>query len=255
MNTDECASNTRKYSESISTNENYDYLPINFPQNILNSTQGISSDFTFEFEVKAQNDAHILFCGDQVIDPLYDPRTQNDKCMELVIGGWDNGRSTFRGSAGDQLINLIIPFIYHDTDDSKPLDPDNFRLFKISFTETGAIQVFRVSNATKQLEYNNLPRDENGVLTETVDNDYYYDQTPWMERNDWVNYVRSIFGSDMIQSVKSIGFATGWGSAGEWNVIVKNLGPCGANGSCVDGIDSFTCECDAGWEGDLCTPF
>ena len=36
---------------------------------------------------------------------------------------------------------------------------------------------------------------------------------------------------------------------GKWDTLVYN--PC-ANGICIAGIDSFTCDCDTGWEGDLC---
>ena len=30
------------------------------------------------------------------------------------------------------------------------------------------------------------------------------------------------------------------------------LNPCQNNGSCTDGINSFTCNCTAGWGGDTC---
>ena len=205
------------YKESIFTNANYDYLPINFPDTVLDGVNGVTSGFTFEVEIKAKNDAHILFCEDQKIDPRNNPPSQNNKCMELVIGGWGNGRSIFRGSPQNHQ-NSLSPFMSHNSNNPRPLDPRNFRLFKISFTENGDIQVFRVSDAKKQLEYNNLPRNVNGVLTDdamdSYDTDYFYDETPWMERKDWVNFVGT-----KISSVKSIGFATGWGSTGQWNVM------------------------------------
>ena len=28
--------------------------------------------------------------------------------------------------------------------------------------------------------------------------------------------------------------------------------PCGANGQCVDGINQYTCRCNAGWSGTNC---
>ena len=34
------------------------------------------------------------------------------------------------------------------------------------------------------------------------------------------------------------------------NDCVNN--PCGDNGLCVDGVASYTCQCDAGWEGTHC---
>ena len=44
----------------------------------------------------------------------------------------------------------------------------------------------------------------------------------------------------------------GWeGNLCDLNIDNCASDPC-ANGVCIDGIDSFTCECDAGWEGDLC---
>ena len=29
--------------------------------------------------------------------------------------------------------------------------------------------------------------------------------------------------------------------------------PCGENGTCVDGLDTFLCQCDAGFDGVPCT--
>ena len=139
------------------SNRNYQYQKITVPG--LDEENG-STSFTLEFEVRAKNDAHVLFCDDQEIDLSFNPRTENTNCLELVLGGWGNSRSIFR-YAPQANKNPLIDFIF-----SSVLNQNSFRNFKVVFDGNGDLSVFRVSDGDYQIELDGMERDQEDKLVD-----------------------------------------------------------------------------------------
>jgi len=121
---------------SVKTPDKYSYKKIQpFGYDLSVGTDKIS----FEFQVAADNDAHLLFCGEQVIlDKSQKPGEWYGKCLELVIGGWGNTQSIFRSSPQSDE-NPIVPFVF----DSPLSGTDNFVTFNIDFNEDGSFNLFK----------------------------------------------------------------------------------------------------------------
>ena len=148
--------------------------------------EGATLDFTFEFEVKTNNNARVAFCED-------------DSCIELVLGGKLNTKSFFRttwqnpGVAGELLDNPLTTFL----DTPSILDEDNFKAFKVVFTPS-TIKGYKESDVVDQ-KYEEQPFFE-------VEN--YLD-------NPNVNFVSGINNIRIITAFESDG--------GHWRIVREQL--------------------------------
>ena len=203
-------------------------------------------NFAFEFEVKVEVEVRFHFCED-------------DKCLELIIGGWDANpayqKSIFRSHLNSGETGLVDLFASPNM-----LSLSKFRIFRFVFDVKGGIKIFTVSDQETD-KINNRLRNQNpaGGLVDVDDNiitqPFNYEEIDYLEK-PWIEVqgdFRTYSDVNIINGINKIKFKTRHRRSA-WNFMIKETSTspvdnclgnqlCLNQGKCVDGLGTHTCLC------------